>query len=168
MAVRGIRRPAAGHLAGDAIHGEIGEFVHLVALGLGAAQEGAHTGEQFFQVERFDQVIIGAGIETLDAILDGILGGQHQDGQTASHAQAAADLEPVHAGQHPVQDDQVGVMIVGQIQSGATFGGDVDQVAFIGKAALEHFQDGRVIFDDQDAFIHFAPLFKIYHNLLVE
>ena len=60
------------------------------------------------------------------------------------------------------------MMIVRQVQAGATIGGNIHQVTFISQPTLEHFQDGRVVFNDQDTFVHIVPLTTIYHNLLVE
>jgi hypothetical protein len=54
------------------------------------------------------RVVVGAGVEAGDAVLDGVKGGQHQDrGPHAGGTQAAAGLEAVDARQHHVEHDRV-------------------------------------------------------------
>ena len=44
-----------------------------------AADQRAQPGEQLAEVERLDQVIVGAAVEPFDARLDRVARGQHQD-----------------------------------------------------------------------------------------
>ena len=143
-------------------------MVDLIAFSLGTAQQGADAGREFVKVEWLDDIIVRPGIQTLHTVLDGVLGGQHQYGQAALKSQASANLQPIHSRQHPVQDDQVRVMVMRQVQAGATVGGNVHRIAFVCQAALQDFQNGRIILYNQDPLVHVAPLFKLYHKHLVE
>ena len=60
-------------------------------------------------VERLDQVVVGARVEAVDAVLDRVARGEHQDRDAvARRAQPARDLEPVDVGQAHVEHHRVG------------------------------------------------------------
>ncbi len=44
-----------------------------------APQQGTQARQQLRELERLDQVIVGAGVETFHAIGHGVAGGEHQD-----------------------------------------------------------------------------------------
>ena len=76
-----------------------------------AAEQRADPREQLGKVVRLGQVVVGAGIEALDALVRFPARGQHQDGRRdAFRAQLAAHVEPVDAGQEDVEDDEVVVV----------------------------------------------------------
>ena len=74
-----------------------------------AAQERTHArliNSSF--AERLDQVVVGAGIETRDAVTYGVLGREQEYGHLAvAGAQPAADLDAVPARHHHVEHDEV-------------------------------------------------------------
>ena len=49
------------------------------AAGWAAAQQCAHSREQLLALERLDQVVVGAHVEALDARVQRVARGQHQD-----------------------------------------------------------------------------------------
>ena len=51
-----------------------------------------HPGQQLGLVERLDQVVVGAGAQAADLLLDLLLGGQHDDRDVASPAFVGPDL----------------------------------------------------------------------------
>jgi hypothetical protein len=51
----------------------------LGLAGRAAAQNGPHAGWQFGESEGLDQVVVGAHLEALDAVLDGVPRGQEED-----------------------------------------------------------------------------------------
>ncbi|MNW22764.1 hypothetical protein D3C71_2244530 [compost metagenome] len=54
---------------------------------------------QLAQVERLEQVVVGAGLQAIDAVGDGIAGSEHQHWQVYPLlAQAAQQLEAVFVG----------------------------------------------------------------------
>ncbi|MPN54547.1 hypothetical protein SDC9_202218 [bioreactor metagenome] len=76
-----------------------------------AAQHGAHPSHQFLGREGFGHVIVGAGVETLHLVFLMDAGGQHDDRNLARPlvgAQLPGQRDAGLAGQHPVEDDQIG------------------------------------------------------------
>ena len=120
-----------------------------------AAAERAHAGEQLGRGERLDEVVVGAGVETRDPVLDGVAGGEQQDrGADPLRAQPAADGESVEAGHGDVEHDDVGDRALdGGERRAAVRGGD-GLVALGRERPDEHPEDGWVVVDDQDAFRH--------------
>ena len=60
-------------------------------------------GHQLGQVERLDQVVVGARVQPADPVLHIIEGGQHEDGSpAAADAQLIADGKPVGVREHHV------------------------------------------------------------------
>lgn len=72
------------------------------------ADQRTHTGAEFIEIERFDKVIVGAGVEPFDAIGDRVARGedQHRRG-VAFGAQRAQHLEPVAFGQAEIEQHQI-------------------------------------------------------------
>ena len=74
-----------------------------------AAQQGPQAGQQLGEGERLDQVVVGPGVEALHPVLDGVPGGEHEDGGVvAGGPHAPADVEPVDGGQPDVEHHGVG------------------------------------------------------------
>ena len=101
------------HAVGGQVHGEVMERVLAAnGNGAGAAEQGAHAGEQGVHAEGFDDVVVGAGVEAADGVLVLRAGGHHDDWQVTGLRAApelAADLDPGHDGEHPVEQDDVGL-----------------------------------------------------------
>ena len=76
-------------------------------LGL-SARKGADPGAQLGHRERLDQVVVGAAVESGDAILELVERGQHQDRDgEAALPDPCADREPVQPREDDVEDQQV-------------------------------------------------------------
>ena len=118
---RGVDRDRRG---ADAALGAV-ERDHLAqrraAPGSGAAsggaearQQAAHPGQQLGLVERLDEVVVRAGAQAADLLLDLLLGGQHDDRDVALAALVGADLlgDPVavELRQADVEQDQRGLL----------------------------------------------------------
>src|SRR3954451_16296517 len=78
------------------------------AAGRTAAQQRAHPGEQLLALEGLDEVVVGPGVQALDARLQGVAGGQHEDRHVAVGPQALGDLDAVDARQPEVEQHEVG------------------------------------------------------------
>ena len=73
-----------------------------------AALERADAGEQLAEVERLDEVVVGAGVEAADPVGRGVPGGQHeQRGRAAVAAGPGHDVDALGAGHPPVDDRHV-------------------------------------------------------------
>jgi len=74
-------------------------------------QDGADARQKFPRAERFAQIIIRPDFQPDHPV--NLIGfcGQHQDSGTCLRAQAAADGQPIFAGQHEIENDQVGLAL---------------------------------------------------------
>jgi len=108
------------------------------ALGCPASHQRAEASQQLGERERLGQVVVGAGVQTRDAIGDRVPRGEHQDGAPSPRfAQLPAHLEAVQVGQHQIQDDGV-VGVLGPEPHGVlATAGDIDRVALLFERALE-------------------------------
>jgi D-alanyl-D-alanine carboxypeptidase/D-alanyl-D-alanine-endopeptidase (penicillin-binding protein 4) len=132
---------------------QVAHAQHLGAdLAAVAADQGAHARFQFADLERLDQVIVGAGVEADQLVLQRVAGGQHQHrgGALGVLAQLAAKIQTIHAGQHQVQHDHVVAVLGGQAQAGHAVRGIVEAVAAALEELADHLGDAAVVFDQQD------------------
>ncbi len=113
---------------------------------------GADARQQLPQRERLDHVVVGAELQPVDQVLLLAASGQNQHRDGGLTAQLAQHLEPVHAGKHQIEDDQVEpiVFTMGHVEPSFAVAGSQDAVAgpneVVGNGATE---DG-VVFDDED------------------
>ncbi len=124
----------------------------VVVLVAGAPQQRSHAGQQLAQRERLDEVVVGAGVEAGDAVVDLLARGQHQHGRAvAAVAQPAADLEAVDVGHRDVEDHGV----VGRAGELLERFAPVDRlrhfVALERQRARQRALHGRLVVDDQYA-----------------
>ncbi len=76
-----------------------------------AAQHGADACEQLFGGKRFADVVVGACVQSGDAVVFFIAGGEQNDGGSLGAgvcAPAFGQCNTAFAGQHPVQQNQIG------------------------------------------------------------
>src|SRR3954469_2504875 len=109
---------AARDLVRVRVQGEVGDDERRAAARRSAAQQGAQAGEQLLALERLDEVVVGAGVEALDARLDRVARGEHQDRHVVGGPQAAGDLDAVDLRQPEVEDHEVGVVRRGLVERG--------------------------------------------------
>src|SRR3954471_6206326 len=99
---------AAAHLVGVGVELEVAGHQRGRAARRAAAQQRAQAGEQLLALERLDEVVVGAGVQALDARLQGVAGGEHQDRHVVTLAQATGHVHPIDLGQPEVEHDEVG------------------------------------------------------------
>ena len=120
----------------------------------GAAQHGAHAGEQFARVERLGQIIVRAQLQPGDPV--GLLAhrGQHDDRHRGLAAQPAGEIGAAFAGEHEVKHDEVELALRPQSAAlaGVLRGGDAEALAL--EEAGEQVTDFAVIVDDEQAGIY--------------
>ena len=100
-------------------------------------------------MERLDQVVVGPRLEAGDPVGQVVPGGQHDDRRVAAGAQPPADLQPVHAWQHPVEHDDVGPELLGDADRARTVDADPRLEALVGQADAHEIGDRAVVLDDQ-------------------
>jgi hypothetical protein len=118
-----------------------------------AAEQGVNAGEQFFQAEWLEQIIIRPAVEAFHAVVDLALGGEHEHRHgAAAFAELAADGEAIEAGHHHIEQDEVEGFRAGEFKAGHSIGGGADAVALGGERLhqTERFGDygGEIAFLD--------------------
>jgi len=72
------------------------------------AQERADSRQQLGERKGLDEVVVGAAVESMHAIGNGVLGRQDEDGRLEpAPAEGGEDLEPVTPRQHEIEDHDV-------------------------------------------------------------
>src|SRR4029079_7381516 len=105
---------AAPDLVGVVVELEIveGERRGARLVATGTAQYRADTGDDLLEAERLGDVVVATHGQALDLVVDPVTRRDEDDGQVpAGLAQPPGDLEPVHVGEHDVEDDEVGVAL---------------------------------------------------------
>ena len=123
----------------------------LVAVGLGAAQDGADAGDHLGAAERLDHVVVGAELEADDAVGLGAAGGEDDDRDAGAGADRAADVAAVAVGQVEVEQDQVGLEALGQLERPRRRARDVRLEPLAGERLGERLGDRALVLDEQDA-----------------
>jgi hypothetical protein len=117
---------------------------------LPAPEERADAGLQLAEAERLGEVVVGAELEADHAVELGRLGGEHEHEELGpAHAHPPADLEPVHAGQHEVEDDQRDLGIERGLEAVGAVAGHDHVVPHVAERASDERGDVAVVLDDQ-------------------
>ncbi len=114
------------------------------------AQVGPHPGQKLLNGKGLHQVVVGPGVQALDLVLNAVLGGEDEDGHVGGFADAPGHLNPVHDGEHQVQDDQVGVHLPELGKPGDAVVGHLGAVALGLKLQLYEAGDVLFVLHDQD------------------
>ena len=119
-----------------------------------AAQQCLDARQQQTRLHRFGDVIVGAELQAEDLVEIFVTGGQHQDDALVLLAHGAADLEPVLARQHDIQNHQIRIFLedAGLGRIAATFDSDFKFVfpqIFSGQ-----FGEALIVLDQQNACRH--------------
>ncbi len=115
------------------------------------AQERAQSSQQFLEVEGLHQVIVGAGIQPRDAIVNGIARGQHENRRAETGAaQFAADRVAALQRQHHVQDDNVVRIDRRLIQGAFSVGRNIHRVSLLPQALGQESGDADFVFHQQN------------------
>src|SRR5262249_7056660 len=115
---------------------------------LAPSQEGANACEQLVECKRLAEVVVGARIQTSDAIGDGITRGQEQDrgGGTQpsilpEHVQAVFNRKP------PVDDHQVPFTGLHALPAAFPVGGVLDSKPLLTQTSNNEIRKIRLVFD---------------------
>ena len=109
-------RPAADHPTPGDVEPAPAQRDHRRGVGV-PAQQGPQPGQQLVDLERFDQVVLGAGVQPLDPIGERAAGGQDQDRRAdPPRPQPADQVDAVDRRQPPVDHHQLVAAGEGQVQ----------------------------------------------------
>jgi hypothetical protein len=116
------------------------------SLGMVPADERAQACEQLVEVERLDEVVVGAAVEAVDPVRDGAESRQqqHRRGE-AGGAHRLHDLHPVEPRQTPVDDQDIEALRQHALPCGETVA-EVRDVVDLGEHLDGHARDRRVVF----------------------
>jgi D-alanyl-D-alanine carboxypeptidase/D-alanyl-D-alanine-endopeptidase (penicillin-binding protein 4) len=116
----------------------------------GATKDGAHARGKLARRERLGDVVVGAELEPDDPI--GLLPTrrEHDHGQLGAGADPAAEREPVGAGQHDVEHDEVGQLALEQLAGTVAVGGLERAVAVALEIAHDDLAHDRLVVDHED------------------
>jgi hypothetical protein len=118
-------------------------------------QLGAHTRLDLRHAEGLADVVIGAGIEPLDAVCLGVAGRQEDDrGGSVPMAQRAAEGQAVGIRQHAIDDVEVPAPHCGTAQPLQAIPLDFHDRARPCQLRREQLAYCRIVFDDQNVMVH--------------
>ena len=115
------------------------------------AQHGLDPGQQLARRVRLGDVVVGADLQPDDLVDLAVLGGQHDDRHGAALAQLPAHVDAGQAGQHEVEQDEVGAVLVELGQCVGPGLGDGDLVALATEQVRERVGVRLLVLDDEDA-----------------
>ena len=143
------RDPRQAHLATDPVELD-GADPELREAGR-ATDERPNARHELFDLEGLHQVVVGAGLESKDALAELAAGGEHQDrGGHPSFTELAADREAVDVGEHPVEDDEVVDPRWGLRERLRPGGRCICRKSFFDEDSHQETRELHVVLDDQD------------------
>ena len=107
-------------------------------------------------MERLGEVVVGADLEADHLVGDLVPGREHDDRHLALLADLAADRQPIHAWQHDVQDDEVGLHLGEAGDRIGSVGDGLDLVTLPAEVDAGQLQDVLLVVDDEDLLIAHA------------
>src|SRR6185436_5256671 len=117
-----------------------------------AAEEHAHARHQLAHREGLAEVVVGTELEAEHAVELLVLGGEEDDRQRLRDAaDAATELEAVHARHEDVEDDEVGELLAEGVPGRLAVLPGGDLVAFAPQRQADGLTDALFVVDDGDA-----------------
>src|SRR2546430_10885847 len=142
--------PACGAVDAEVAEGvALGDRLGFARVRRGPSQHSVDTSQHLADREGLGDVVVGAQLESDDLVDLGVLGRDHDDRHPARFAQGAAEVEPAHAGQHQVEEDQVGARRAGRAQAGCAIARLMDREAGRDEVVFEHLADAFIVLDHQ-------------------
>lgn len=147
MAVSSSGTPARGD-AGPAVDDEV-TGLHGGGKAAATAQHSADTGHQLGHLEGFDDVIVGAPVESAQPVVESVARSQHDQSDIAPLADDVGQRESVATRQHDVHDDQVRPVAVEHPLQTLAVDAAGRGVPGRGERVDDHLADGHRILDHQ-------------------
>src|SRR5690606_5399620 len=118
------------------------------------AEQRPDAGRQLLGGERLGQVVVGTRLEARHDVVGGGAGRDHDDRDVGHPADGAADVEAVDAGQHDVDQHDVGGLALEGVEGLLAGVGLLDRPALVLERQLDRGADPLVVLDRQDAGTH--------------
>ena len=138
------------HLAGCRVQPQVPQHQRRGAARRPAPHQRAHPGEQLLALERLDEIVVGAGVESLDTIVEIGPGREDQDRDVVVLAQSAKHLDAVELGQPEVEDHQVRHELGRRNERLVAVARAADLVSLLAQRAAQDVGDLLVVLDDED------------------
>ncbi len=119
-----------------------------IHLGFGTPQNSLDARRQFARVERLGKIIVGAQLQTDNAIHVFAARGQHQHRDAAVDAQTLENLKPIQAGKHDIQHDQVVAALLRRLQRRVPLMNALHREALALQKLLEQRAQLSIVVDD--------------------
>ncbi len=120
------------------------------------ATQRAHPRGQLGEGERLDQVVIGTGVETGDAVGHGVTCGEHEDGdRDFAGTQRPSHVQATHVWQSDIEDDDIKATSVGGLIQRLPAGrGDIDDVPLLPEQTPQEGAQTIVVLDQKHVHGH--------------
>ena len=143
------------HLVAVLVQGQVADGEHGVGA-LGHDRRAPHQGPQprddLLEAERLGDVVVAAGGQPGDPVLDGVAGGQEQHGHVRVVARIRRSTSrPSKSGQHHVERDGVGLELAGGPDGGHAGAGGADLPALVAQGHAQQLGEVLLVVDDEDA-----------------
>ena len=146
--------PRAGNGASPSVDENVVDFDIRLRLTGRAANQGAEARKKFGKVERLDEVIVGAGVESAHAVFGCITRSEQEDGSLFLFAEASQNFPAVETREHEVENDSIVVIGFGFEEAGIAGFGGIDGVAFFAQGFGQIAEQARFVFDNKNS--HFG------------
>jgi len=124
--------------------------LRLVGFDVRAPEQGLRSRDQLLRVERLGQVVVRPHLEPDHHVGDLVARGEHDDWHLALLADLFADRQPIRAGQHDVQDHEVGLELAEPRQRLGAVAYSLDLVALTCQVETCQLDDVCFVVHDQD------------------
>jgi hypothetical protein len=147
------RPVASAYFPGRGIECEVGvgQYRAVDARG-GTAEQSPQPGQQLLQGEGLAEIVVGPGVESGDAVGDGVARGEDEDGYVvAGRTESSARRDAVQPRHHHVEDHSIGVSGRNAAESLLAVLGEVDFVPVEDQRPAQGVTDSLVVVHDKDA-----------------
>ena len=117
-------------------------------------KEGPDAGGQLLGHEGLGDVVVGAGLEPGHHVVGVVAGRDHDHRHRTGPAELPAALEAVDAGQHQVDEDDIGRLVGEALEPDLTGAGLVDLVALVLEGQAHRGADALVVLHEEDSVAH--------------
>ena len=152
VAVSSIARLAAEDLVAALVEDEVGEAKDVAGkLAGGAPQDRLHARDDLGEAERLGDVVVAAGPQRLDLVLDPVLGGQEQDRRPeAALAEPAPTSIPSMSGSIQSSTIRSGSNVIAAASASRPVARLLDLEALVAQRGRDGVDDRRLVVDDED------------------